>query len=272
MCPNPILFSVLEGYPKAVLTLQPAWAQIFRGETVTLGCEVEGGSAGWRFKQYRDGREEAGCSDQYSRRYGDSCTISNAQNSHSGEYWCESASGQERSNAVNLTVSNQWVILQTPPQPVIEGDSLTLRCRVWDYTATRVDFYKENEVLQSQAGTELSVDHVSKSDEGSYKCRAEWRWDSSPYSDDSAEVRVSVRGRHRYTVAKALTSAGSCSRPVTSLHSGRPVHASRVSCRRVSVPLEMAPGTTAIHALSPPPPPKRKRNQSELSNGPVVPF
>ncbi|MGH0146922.1 UNVERIFIED_CONTAM: hypothetical protein FKN15_046494 [Acipenser sinensis] len=84
-----------EGHPQAVLTLQPVWAQIFTGETVTLSCEVERGSAGW-----------------------------------SGVYWCESASGQERSNAVNLTVSNQWVILQTPPQPVIEVDTLTLRCRV----------------------------------------------------------------------------------------------------------------------------------------------
>ncbi|XP_058871708.1 Fc receptor-like protein 2 [Acipenser ruthenus] len=120
-----------------------------------------------------------------------SCTISTPQYNHSGEYWCESASGQERSNAVNLTVSNQWVILQTPPQPVIEGDVLTLRCRVRGYTATRVVFYKDNKVLQSRADTELSVDRVSESDEGSYKCRA-W-WSSSTYSGDSAEVRVSVR-------------------------------------------------------------------------------
>ncbi|KAK6477878.1 Fc receptor-like protein 5 [Huso huso] len=96
-----------EGHPQAVLTLQPAWAQIFTGETVTLSCEVEGGSAGWRFKQYRDGREEAGCSDQYSSRYEDSCTISKARYHHSGVYWCESASGQERSNAVTLTVSSK---------------------------------------------------------------------------------------------------------------------------------------------------------------------
>ncbi|KAK6477819.1 Fc receptor-like A [Huso huso] len=91
----------------AVLTLQPAWSQIFIGETVTLSCEVEGDSADWRFKQYRDGREEAGCSDQYRRRYGDSCTISKARYHHSGVSWCESASGQERSNAVNLTVSSK---------------------------------------------------------------------------------------------------------------------------------------------------------------------
>ncbi|KAK6477875.1 high affinity immunoglobulin gamma Fc receptor I-like [Huso huso] len=189
-----VTVTVSEGHPQAVLTLQPAWAQIFPGETVTLSCEVEGGSAGWRFKQYRDGREEAGCSDQYSSRYGDSCTISTAWHHHSGVYWCESASGQDRSNAVNLTVSNRRVFLQTPPQPVIEGDTLTLRCHVYHYTATRVVFYKDNEELQSRAGIELSVDSVSKSDEGFYKCRAEW-WNSSTYSGVSAQVRVSVRER-----------------------------------------------------------------------------
>ncbi|MGH0163920.1 UNVERIFIED_CONTAM: hypothetical protein FKN15_046174 [Acipenser sinensis] len=191
---NPVSVTVSEGHPQAFLTLQPAWSQIFSGETVTLSCEVEGGSAGWRFKQYRAGREEAGCSNQYSSRYGYSCTISKALHSHSGVYWCESASGQERSNAVNLTVSYGRVILQTPPQPVIEGDSLTLRCLIRDgYKATRVIFYKYNRELQSWAGKELSVDHVSKSDEGFYKCKAWWWWDSSPYSGDSAEVRVSVR-------------------------------------------------------------------------------
>ncbi|KAK1138181.1 Fc receptor-like protein 5 isoform X1, partial [Acipenser oxyrinchus oxyrinchus] len=89
--------------------------------------------------------------------------------------------------------SDQWVILQTPPQPVFEGDTLTLRCRVWSYTATRVIFYKDNKELQSQVGTELSVDHVPKSNEGSYKCRAEWRMRGSSLDGVSAEVRVSVR-------------------------------------------------------------------------------
>ncbi|XP_058867971.1 Fc receptor-like protein 6 [Acipenser ruthenus] len=186
----------LESSPKAVLTLQPAWSQIFTGETITLSCEVEGGSADWRFKQYRDGREEAGCSDQYSRRYGDSCTISYAQNSHNGVYWCESASGQERSNAVTLTVSNQWVILQTPSQPVIEGDTLTLRCLIRNgYKAARVAFYKDNNQLQYRAGTARSVDRVSKSDEGSYRCKA-WWWNTASRTEswsESAEVWVSVR-------------------------------------------------------------------------------
>ncbi|XP_058874337.1 Fc receptor-like protein 5 [Acipenser ruthenus] len=187
---DPVKLNITDVHPKAVLTLQSAWAQIFTGDTVTLRCEVEGGSAGWRFKQYRDGHEEAWCSDQYSRRDGDSCTISYAQNSHSRVYWCES--GQERSNAVTLSVSNEWVILQTPPQPVFEGDALTLKCRDrYNYHITKVVFYKDNKELQSQAGTELSVARVSKSDEGSFKCRA-WWWSSFHYSEGYAEVRVSV--------------------------------------------------------------------------------
>ncbi|MGH0180478.1 UNVERIFIED_CONTAM: hypothetical protein FKN15_004183 [Acipenser sinensis] len=177
---------------------------IFIGETVTLSCEVEGGSAGWRFKQYRDGREEAGCSDQYSRRDGDSCTIRNTWYYNSGVYWCESASGQKRSNAVNLTVSYEWVILQTPPQPVFEGDTLNLRCCIYDgHKPARVVFYKDNKELQSQTGTKLSLDRASKSDEGSYKCRAWW---SSQYVGDSAEVRVSVRALPK--PALNLTPAG----------------------------------------------------------------
>ncbi|KAK1138249.1 Fc receptor-like protein 5 isoform X1, partial [Acipenser oxyrinchus oxyrinchus] len=85
--------------------------------------------------------------------------------------------------------SDQWVILQTPPQPVFEGDTLTLRCHFrYNSHITKVVFYKDNKKLQSQADTKLSVDRVSKSDEGSYKCTAWWLY--SPYSGDSAEVRV----------------------------------------------------------------------------------
>ncbi|XP_058871358.1 Fc receptor-like protein 2 [Acipenser ruthenus] len=94
----------------------------------------------------------------------------------------------------NVTRPDGRVFLQTPPQPVFEGDSLTLRCHVRGYTANRVVFYKDNKELQSRADTELSVDRVSKSDEGSYKCKAEWRWYST-YSGVSAELRVSVRER-----------------------------------------------------------------------------
>ncbi|XP_041091088.1 Fc receptor-like protein 2 [Polyodon spathula] len=83
------------------------------------------------------------------------------------------------------------VTLQIEPRAVFEGDTLTLSCLVrYGYKPDRIEFYKDNIVLQSQAGKVLRMDHVPKRDEGSYKCRVWWR---SIYFLDSAEVWVSVR-------------------------------------------------------------------------------
>ncbi|XP_058874535.1 Fc receptor-like protein 5 [Acipenser ruthenus] len=183
--------------PQTTLTLEPLFPEICTGETVTLRCGVKGGSAGWKYLWYKDNEDTPVLQTAGRSITGASYTITAAAVSDQGQYWCRGQRGDQPlysqlSDKVILTVSDQWVILQTPLQPVIEGDSLTLRCRVrTNYTFTRIVFFKDNEEIQSQNNTELSVDRVSKSDEGSYKCRA--MWNSSTYSGDSAEVRVSVR-------------------------------------------------------------------------------
>ncbi|XP_058874512.1 Fc receptor-like protein 5 isoform X4 [Acipenser ruthenus] len=198
--------------PKAVLTLEPAWTQIFKSERVTLRCEVPGDYTDWRFTWYKDGWKVSATQDYYSSIDGDKYTISFATKGHSGEYTCKgertgNPSYSKTSDALTLRVSDERVILQTPTQPVFEGDSLTLRCRVrYGYTATKVVFYKDNKELQSQADTELSVNPVSKSDEGSYKCRA-WSSQYYHYSGDSAEVRVSVRERFSTPTLTVLPGA-----------------------------------------------------------------
>ncbi|XP_058874534.1 Fc receptor-like protein 5 [Acipenser ruthenus] len=190
---DPFTLTVSE-LPKAVLTSSPQWRNLYTGETVTLSCGVEGRFTGWKYLWYKRSQgDTVQIRDTTGARY----TLSPVTQSHSGQYLCEAQRGDrprssQRSDPVTLTVSDQWVILQTPLQPVTEGDSLTLRCRVrTNYTLSRIVFFKDNEEIQSQNNTELSVDRVSKSDEGSYKCRA--MWNSSTYSGDSAEVRVSVR-------------------------------------------------------------------------------
>ncbi|XP_058874333.1 high affinity immunoglobulin gamma Fc receptor I-like [Acipenser ruthenus] len=190
---DPVTLTVSE-LPKAVLTSSLQWRNLYTGETVTLSCEVEGSFTGWRYLWYKSSQ---GGTVKIRDTTGASFTLSPVTQSHSGEYLCEAQRGDrprssQRSDPVTLAVSDEDVILQTPLQAVIEGDSLTLRCRVrTNYTFTRIVFFKDNEEIQSPNNTELSVDCVSKSDEGSYKCRA--MWNSSTYSGDSAEVRVSVR-------------------------------------------------------------------------------
>ncbi|MGH0130507.1 UNVERIFIED_CONTAM: hypothetical protein FKN15_038539 [Acipenser sinensis] len=168
-----VLVNVSEEQPKAVLTLTPDWTILFPGEKVTLQCLVKGSPRAVLYKQYRAGEEEQG-QELQCRSKGTSCTVQKAEESHAGLYWCEDEEGQERSKSVDLKVSNASVILQTPPQPLTEGDKLTLLCRARD---TKIDpkritfeYYKNNETLEFQPSTGVTIPAVMKKDAGLYKC------------------------------------------------------------------------------------------------------
>ncbi|MBN3312710.1 FCRL5 protein, partial [Atractosteus spatula] len=179
------------------LTVSPSSTQHFTGQTVTLRCEVQGGSAGWTVKYWTGRGQVSGCPSRGSRTAGVVCSTSSTSESDSGVYWCESTAGQH-SNSVTLTVSRGPVILQIPPQPVTEGDSLTLRCQVWQYDyyyyyyyyriyQTAGVFYKDGEKVQPQRDGQMTIDRVSQADQGSYRCER--------HSSVSPESRVSVRGK-----------------------------------------------------------------------------
>ncbi|MGH0143398.1 UNVERIFIED_CONTAM: hypothetical protein FKN15_000265, partial [Acipenser sinensis] len=188
-----IVLKVSEEQPKAVLTLTPDWTILFPGEKVTLQCLIEGSPAAGLYKQYRAGEEEQG-QELQCRSKGTSCTFQKAEESHAGLYWCEDEEGQERSKSVDLKVSNASVILQTPPQPLTEGDKLTLLCRAQD---TKIDpkritfeYYKNNETLEFQPSTGVTIPAVMKKDAGLYKC---FVYSRGRVLGES-EVGVSVRG------------------------------------------------------------------------------
>lgn len=63
------------------------------------------------------------------------------------------------------------MILETPLFPVTEGEEVTLHCRhqmpLYNVTA---DFYKDDDLIMSSDTGNMTIHHVSKSDEGLYKC------------------------------------------------------------------------------------------------------
>ncbi|XP_069038969.1 Fc receptor-like protein 5 [Lepisosteus oculatus] len=189
---EPVILNIT-ALPKVTLTVSPSSTQHFTGQTVTLGCEVQGGSAGWTVKYWTGRGQVSGCPSRGNRTAGVICSTSSTSESDSGVYWCESTAGQ-RSYSVTLTVSGGPVILQIPPQPVTEGDSLTLRCRVqlYDYYRRYITyqstgvFYKDGEKVQPQRDGQMTIDRVSQTDQGSYRCEHS-HWGVSP------ESRVSVR-------------------------------------------------------------------------------
>uniref|UniRef100_A0A673WA43 Ig-like domain-containing protein n=1 Tax=Salmo trutta TaxID=8032 RepID=A0A673WA43_SALTR len=153
----------------ASLSVSPDRSQFFKYESVSLSCEVQGNSTGWRVVRNPERGNHTECNTDWGTPQGSSCIVS-LISSDSGVYWCESGSG-EHSNAVNITVPAGAVILESPVLPVTGGDSVTLRCR---YQGTPSDltavFYKDGSLIRTETTGEMTIPAVSKSDEGLYKC------------------------------------------------------------------------------------------------------
>ncbi|XP_038839698.1 Fc receptor-like protein 5, partial [Salvelinus namaycush] len=151
------------------LSVSPDRSQFFKYESVSLSCEVQGNSAGWRVMRNAERGKLSECVTDWGKQQESSCIVLLIP-SDSGVYWCESGSG-EHSNAVNITVHDGAVILESPALPVTEGVSVTLRCRYQGTPSNlTADFYKDGSLIRNETTGEMTIPAVSKSDEGLYKC------------------------------------------------------------------------------------------------------
>ncbi|XP_062301333.1 Fc receptor-like protein 5 [Scomber scombrus] len=149
------------------LTVSPSSSQMFEGEFVSLSCEEDDSSAGWKLRRNttRDTRKEC---DDWGELTDSSCIIIEIVALDSGVYWCESREGAT-SNSINITVTGGSVILQSPVLPVMEGDDVTLHCKT-KTSNLPADFYKDGSLIRTEPAGNMTIHHVSKSDEGLYKC------------------------------------------------------------------------------------------------------
>ncbi|XP_030043362.1 Fc receptor-like protein 3 isoform X2 [Microcaecilia unicolor] len=172
---------VVASESKAVMFLDPQWSTILEGHSVTLGCNATSAKAWYTwYKESKKLTKEKGKNLYYLR---------SAKRSDSGAYSCET-SESDRSDPVNLSVSNDWVILQAPYSAVFEGEALTLRCLGWkDYSNVR--FYKDGRLIDQNNQT-FSIPHVEViGNSGKYTC---WMYTTLIYGDrESAAVQISVK-------------------------------------------------------------------------------
>uniref|UniRef100_A0AAZ1XQ25 Ig-like domain-containing protein n=1 Tax=Oreochromis aureus TaxID=47969 RepID=A0AAZ1XQ25_OREAU len=153
---------------QARLTVSPSSSQFFIRDVVSLSCEDDS-SAGWTLRRNTSKQQRTQCGDVWGRGSGSSCNIT-VFPSDSGVYWCESREGPI-SNMVNLTVSGGSVILQSPVLPVMEGDDVTLLCKTKTTPSNLpAAFYKDGSLIRKQPTGHMTIQHVSRSDEGLYKC------------------------------------------------------------------------------------------------------
>ncbi|XP_029617734.1 low affinity immunoglobulin gamma Fc region receptor II-like [Salmo trutta] len=186
----PLTMSLFVSDPQTSVSLKirPNRTQHFTSKSLSLSCEEKSNSTGWRLKRYREKAVESECGSNWGSIAGSTCTIRSTRKKDSGVYWCEYGSG-EYSNAVNITVADGPLILQSPPYPITEGDSVTLHC-TYRYQQTnpipKVDFYKDGVLIRNATTGEMTIPVVSKSDEGFYKCKSN--------EGESPESWVTVRG------------------------------------------------------------------------------
>ncbi|XP_065108601.1 Fc receptor-like protein 5 [Paramisgurnus dabryanus] len=174
--------------PSVSLIIRPNRSQHFSSESLSLSCEDHSKSTGWTVRRYTDKLKPCSSSDWRSTGTTSTCTIRSLNTSDTGVYWCQSESG-EKLHPVNISVHNVDVILDSPVDPVTEGDNLTLHCLYRDKKPSnlRAEFYKDGSVVQNQTtGDMMIIPTVSKSHEGFYYCK-------HPERGESPKSWISVR-------------------------------------------------------------------------------
>ncbi|XP_076738697.1 Fc receptor-like protein 4 [Maylandia zebra] len=194
---------------QARLTVSPSSSQFFEGVFVSLSCEEDDSSAGWTLRRNTSKRQRAQCGrDGWGKPAGSSCNITMMVPHDCGVYWCESREGPI-SNMVNLTVTGGSVILQSPVLPVMEGDDVTLLCKTKTTPPNLpAAFYKDGSLIRKQPTGHMTIQHVSRSDEGLYKC------DISGHGE-SPSSWITVTDKH--TTTPTSISPPSFSPPVLSV-------------------------------------------------------
>ncbi|XP_051799898.1 low affinity immunoglobulin gamma Fc region receptor III-A-like [Acanthochromis polyacanthus] len=164
----------------AAVILEGPTSPVLEGDTVTLLCRNRMLFFNLTADFYKDGI-------LINSSNTGSMVIDSVSKSDEGLYKCN-ISGAGESQESWLVVKVGVVILESPIHPVTEGESVTLRCRKSKTRAKYVaDFYRRGFHFATGYNGETTIESVSKSDEGLYKCKFSGIGESS---ENWLEVKV----------------------------------------------------------------------------------
>ncbi|KAL0156144.1 hypothetical protein M9458_047390, partial [Cirrhinus mrigala] len=87
--------------------------------------------------------------------------------------WCKKKGTTLRSNAVTLKMTELMVMLVPPAVPVLQGETVALRCVVWGSPKLEsVVFYRNQTKLRSSPEGTYIITNTTQDDNGKYSCRA----------------------------------------------------------------------------------------------------
>nr|XP_020036906.1 Fc receptor-like B [Castor canadensis] len=170
---------------KPILSLHPPWTTIFKGERVTLRCdgyhplllELRPINTLWYLGHLLLPSHKKSIEVQTP-----------------GVYRCQTR-GAPVSDPIQLSVSNDWLILQVPYAAVFEGEPLIMRCRGWyDKVVYKLHYYHNGQAVRYfHSSTNYTVLQARASDSGRYQCSGTMRIPVESAPMFSAKVAVTVQ-------------------------------------------------------------------------------
>uniref|UniRef100_A0A3Q3M1P0 Ig-like domain-containing protein n=1 Tax=Mastacembelus armatus TaxID=205130 RepID=A0A3Q3M1P0_9TELE len=154
---------------EATVTLQPNWPLIYRGETITVRCEIQGGGrTEWTYEWKADKLDRRSTHNEYR--------ITAATESDSGKYSCRGRNDYlltEWSEVVTLTVSDEATVTLQPNWPLIyRGETITVRCEIQGGGRTEWTYeWKADKLDRRSTHNEYRITAATESDSGKYSCR-----------------------------------------------------------------------------------------------------
>uniref|UniRef100_A0A8C4IKP2 Ig-like domain-containing protein n=1 Tax=Dicentrarchus labrax TaxID=13489 RepID=A0A8C4IKP2_DICLA len=160
---------------KAVVTLQPNWSEIYRGEKITLRCEIkDGGDTEWTYEWKTTSSKKPSNQNEHSIR---SATVS-----HSGEYRCkgrmkhDQQSSTDWSDPIKLTVldsnnMNPPVSLKDVSPDRVQhftSDSVSVNCEgnsaEWRVRRFKDSYWSHCSSWGTMTGSTCNIDSNQQSD------------------------------------------------------------------------------------------------------------
>ncbi|XP_053537493.1 carcinoembryonic antigen-related cell adhesion molecule 5 isoform X2 [Ictalurus punctatus] len=178
--------------PKPVVIIKPD-TQVFRGETVTFRCDIQGGDTEWTYDWYRYRNDNTFHTSLTTQEISTS-------NYYSGEYTCR---GRRRSDSqISKTSDPVTLTVSEKPKPeltsslkgaVLTGNSVTLSCTLKPQSAGWKFYWIKPTQSPETETHSYTIRSVSVSDGGHYWCTA-GRGNPVYYTDYSDALWVNVIG------------------------------------------------------------------------------
>ncbi|XP_040887773.1 Fc receptor-like protein 5 isoform X2 [Toxotes jaculatrix] len=183
---NTLFYGKAEVSSKPTVTLQPNWSQFYRGETITVRCEIHGGDTEWEYEWRTPSSNNPPSHSEY--------TISRAAVSDHGEYRCRGRANNsytEWSEPITLSVSyyKPRLTLRSDTTTIPAGGSVTLTCSVTNSADWRFEWFRRSS-RSSEPQTIDGSDRTNSITEGGiYHCRGR-RGSNNFFTENSDEVTI----------------------------------------------------------------------------------